>query len=141
MNEPPRMPFGDGIADLRSELDGAPHVHRTPGHLISQGRPGSELVGEIALVAFFDHVEERRDVRMVQRLRGARLFEKFTTAVRSGDELGRRHHQGHRASDLEIARAIDVAEGSGAETFQDVVVGDRLHVGGECPATSSGAMA
>jgi hypothetical protein len=78
---------------------------------------------------------------MVQRLRGSRLFEKFATPLRPGDELGRRHHQGHRASDLEIARAIDVAQGSGAKTFQDVVVGDRLHVGGGCLATSSGAMA
>jgi len=83
------MPFGDGIANLRSELDGAPHVHRTPGHLISQRRTGSELVGEIALVAFFDHVEERRDVRMVQRLRGPRLFKKPATALRTGDERSR----------------------------------------------------
>ena len=82
MDEAAGVALGQRVADLRGKLDRPPHVHRPAGHLVAQRRPGGKLVGEVAVAVLLDDVEERRDVGMIERLRGARLLEEFLATRR-----------------------------------------------------------
>ena len=90
MDQPARVTLGERVGNLRRNLHRAPHVDRTAAHLVAQRRTGRELVGEIALVILLDDIEQRGDVRMIERGGRPRFAQKPLALAGSPVILGRR---------------------------------------------------
>ena len=94
------------------------------------GPPADALAQRLALEQLRDDVrravsradvEDREDVRMVERRGGARLLLEAAQPIGIGRERGGQDLDRDLASEPRVARAVDLAHAAGAERREDLV--------------------
>ena len=116
------MRFGERIGDLNAVFRHVPGVQGSSGDRRLECLTRDELECEKQLGVVLAGLVQRRDVRMRKRCCSLRVSQKTRAPVgitcnRIVDDLER-----DRAAEASIARAVDLAEASGADPFEDPVV-------------------
>ena len=118
--------LGEGVGNLRREIDRAPRVERTPGDDVLQRLAGHELEGEKELPLVLADLVERRDVRVRERRRRSGFAKEPLAAIGIAGQLGGHHLDRDGAAETCVAGAIDLAHPAGADPVEDLVLPEGL---------------
>jgi hypothetical protein len=118
--------LGEGVGDLRSEIDGAAGMERPSADDVLQRAARNELAGQEQPVLILAGLVERGNVRMGQGRRGTRVMEKPLAAIRIVGDAGREHFDRHGTTDAGVASAVHLAQAADADLVEDPVVPERF---------------
>ncbi len=122
MNDIRRVGVGQGIRNLRTEINGTPRVHRQASDHAFQRFARSKLEDKKRFAVLIADLIERGDIRVRQRECRAGIAKQGLAA--SGIRLKRvgRHFDRDGPAKPRVTGAIDVAESARADSLEDSVV-------------------
>jgi hypothetical protein len=126
MDDACRVGVGEGVRELHREIDGAARIERPAGDGGREAFARDELEYEKQPPLVFADLVQRRDVRVRQRCRHARLGQNAITRIGTAREGWRQHLDRDRPAEPRIARAVDLAHSTGADPVEDLVVPDGV---------------
>ena len=123
------------LGNLTRHGEGLLDRHRTTLQPVGERFPLDQLHDEEVTPVGLLHAMKRGDVRMIERGEHPRLAREPGDAVGVEDEILGQHLDGHAASELRVASAIDLAHAAGAERGGDFVDAQR---GSRCNGHGNG---
>ena len=107
--------------DLRAEAQHVGHGQRALVQALGERRALDQLHHEVVRLALAAHVEQRADVRVVERRHDFRFALEARAHVRIRAQVLGQHLDRHLAAESRVARAVDLTHSSRAQRGEDLV--------------------
>src|SRR4029450_5033817 len=127
MPEAVSVRIGNGVGDLDGDFNGTTDVQGTAGSLGTKRLPFLELEGQIHPGIVFAAIEKSRDIGMRERAQSSRPLNQ---PLSIDSEISRQQAHRNRASELGVARPIEIARPGRLQALEQVVVSDDPNRGG-----------
>src|SRR5262249_31450385 len=124
MNDPLLVSRFNGILNLRRNAQRFIDWNRAAGQSFGESFPVDELKDEKLRLFKLAKIENRRDMRMIQRRQHLRLTLESCDTVRIASERFRKYLDRYVTFQPQVARAIDITHAAGADETHNLVIAD-----------------